>query len=88
MAITCKKAFKCMLLTSITSALGFSIAYFTFEIMPIKSMTAFGAILIVINFLLVCLFFPALLITPEGLALTVLWKRPMTKVQHGCFHGK
>lgn len=64
MAITFRRASKAMLATSSTTSAAFLATGFS-SIMPISSFGFYAGILIPINYLLVILFFPALLILSE-----------------------
>lgn len=65
MAYTLKRAAKAMFVTSSTTCVAFLANYFS-PIMPIKAFGIFAAVIIPVNFLLVCWTFPALVIFEEN----------------------
>lgn len=65
MAYTLKRSAKAMFVTSSTTGVAFLANYFS-PIMPIKAFGIFAAIIIPVNFLLVCWIFPALVIFEEN----------------------
>lgn len=64
MSYTFKRASKAMFVTSSTTCVAFLANYFS-PIMPIKAFGIFAAIIIPVNFIMVCWIFPALVIFDE-----------------------
>ena len=65
MSYTVKRAAKAMFVTSSTTGVAFLANYFS-PVMPIRAFGIFAAIIIPVNFLLVCWIFPALIIFEEN----------------------
>lgn len=83
MAFTFRKATKAILATSSTTTAAFIATGFS-KIMPISSFGYFAGILVPVNFALVCLYFPAVLMIYE-LKTKNFFKNGAKKICSCCF---